>query len=230
MKKVKLVTFLFFSLTVASKAQTDLPKNTADLNIGIGQVVSGNLMYKRNFYLGQNKKIIIAPAARLGFANASSINYISAPFEITSEPDKVDSFTIGGTSILSAGFGINIGYRINNKLSVVFDIDVFGLSFGGKQTGVFIPGKTSKDSMLLPRANQELSPTSPNILLVGDNDRGTLFSALNVNYALKDNFGIKLGAGFLFTEYTSTNKLGITNNDRWRAKSLQANIGAYYNF
>lgn len=223
-----LISSSFFGIfTIAQEIQ---PNYSLDFSAGVGTISSANLMFRKNFYLGAKKKIIIAPGFRVGFAAANDINYISAPSEITAEPNNIDTFKIGNTNVLTTSLGINLGYKVNNKLSVMFDIDVFGLSFGGKQMGSFMPGTNSKDSLLQTTANLETNPTSPNILLVGDNDRGSLFSAINVNYNLTENWGLKIGAGFLFTEYTSTNKYGITNNNRWRAKTPQINVGVTYNF
>ena len=141
----------------------------------------------------------------------------------------MDTVTFGKTAIFSPNLAINLGYRFNEKFSFMFDIDVIGFSFGGDQSGTWKPGKSSALQLATPTAGNFGSPTSPNILLVGDNDKGSLSSAFSLHYNINDKLGVKAGAGFMFTEYTTKNKLGAANNDRWRAKTLQVAAGVVYN-
>jgi hypothetical protein len=230
-KKWTILSVMIIATCQIGKAQ-NFPSNpyTAEINAGIGAVSNVNLQLRKNFYLFGRGRFIIAPGIRFGYATAQSVDYISAPFEITKEPKNVDTLRIGGSAIATANISLNLAYQFTEKLSLGFDIDLFGLSFGGSQTGTWIPGEASSQAMSTPIANVKLDPTSNNILLGGDNDRGTLASGLNLSYLLTDNFGIKAGLGFLFTEYTSEIDYGAANNDRWRAKTMQFSVGANYHF
>jgi len=236
MKKISLLLASVFLGTLLSAQTSNHPNYSVDLGIGIGQVSSGGLMFRKNFYLGAKRKLIVSPGIRVGYANAQSVDYITAPADLTSEEKNVDTVAFGGTAILSTNLAINLGYQVNDKLSLIFDIDIFGLSFGKEQTGTFRPGSNSSNATganqvwKQPSTGYKASPTSTNLLLVGDRDLGSLSSAFTLNYKVMDALSIKLGAGFLFTEYTTTNKLGVPANDRWRAKSLQGVIGASYHF
>ncbi len=205
-------------------------KYALGLDIGIGATSSADLMLSRNFYLGAKKKIIIGPALRLTYASAGALDYISAPATITISPEKIDTVSFGNTATLSTNLAINLGYQFNSKLSFLFNIDVFGASIGKQQSGVFRPGTASQLALKTPSANNLAKPTSPNILLVGDRDFGTLNSSFTANYRLKTNLALKLGAGFLFTEYKTENQLGANNVDRFRYKAIQGVLGVAYYF
>ena len=74
------------------------------------------------------------------------------------------------------------------------------------------------------------SPTPFNILLVSDNDRGSLNSEFYGKYLLNEKWAVKLGAQFLFTEYTTQTKVQQfpQANDRFRNKPLLLCVGVRY--
>ena len=215
-------------------AQKATPDYSLDLSIGVANISSAGLMFRKNFYLGAKRKIVIAPAIRLAYATGQSVDYISAPNDITSDDMKVDTVAFGGTGIFSPNLAINLGYRVNDKLTFMFDIDLFGISLGKDQVGTFRPGSNSSNganaTWKQPSTGFSSSPTSPNILLLGDKYKGSLSSAFTMHYAMNESLSFKLGAGYLFTEYTTTGKLGAAANNRWRAKTLQGVFGASYHF
>ena len=234
MKRLVFVLFAIVTSTSLTAQRFENPDYSIDLGVGIGNVSSAGIMFRKNFYLGAKKNIIISPGVRLGYATAQSADYISAPADITSEPKNVDTVAFGGTNIISTSLAINLGYQFNKKLALIFDIDLFGLSLGKEQNGTFRPGENSSvgtnPTWKQPTSGHTASPSGTNLLLVGDRDLGTLSSAIAFNYLVTDAISIRLGAGFLFTEYTTQNKLGAAANDRWRAKSIQGLIGASYHF
>lgn len=230
-RKIAIVATLFLAGISEGNAQNfqDNPY-TAEINVGIGAVSNANLQLRRNFYMFGRGRFSVSPGIRLGYATAQSVDYISAPFDITSEPKNVDTFRIAGTAIITANISVNLSYQLTDKLSLGFDIDAFGISSGKDQTGTWIPGEASANTMAVPIANINSKPTGLNALLGGDNDLGTLASGFSLTYRVTDNIGVKAGLGYLFTEYTSDNSYGVSNNDRWRAKSVQFAFGANYNF
>lgn len=203
---------------------------TAEVNAAVGNISNISVQLRKNFYLGAKDRIVISPGIRIANAFAQSADYISAPFDITKEPARIDTFRVGETNIFSGSLYINLGYQITEKLSFNFDIDLFGISFGPEQTGTWIPGEASANAQNTPQAGLSASPTSLNALLVGDNDIGTLASGFTLNYRISEKVGIKAGLGYLFTEYTSDTELGVAVNDRWRAKTVQFAFGTSYNF
>ena len=76
------------------------------------------------------------------------------------------------------------------------------------------------------------SPTSPNLLLIGDNDKGSLNFYLFVRRKLSEHLGLKLAYQYLSNELTTTTKIQTvpSANDRFRAKSTMIYMGFNYNF
>jgi len=214
--------FLFTNHVIAQRYSVGLAG-------GFGATNTGNVMFSRSFGFGANKKFFLAPAIRLGYASASTLDFISAPANITKEKSKIDTLSIANTGIIAANLALNIGYRFKDKFAVVFNIDLVGASFGSEQKSVFRPGEESRNQLITSRATTA-KPTSTNVLLVGDNDIGTLTSALTLHYYLTKKVSVSLGAGFLFTEYKSALALGAANNDRFRYKSFQGVVGVNYYF
>lgn len=140
---------------------------------------------------------------------------------------SLDQTRIGAVNILGA-----LNYRINSKINVEFNIDLIGVSFG-KEQNVFLRSATGVDQAT---AFDKAKPTATNATLVSDNDKGTLNSEMMVTYKINSNWKAKLGAGFLFSEYTLSkanysNLQGTTVvNDRFRNKSLGVTYGVVYNF
>lgn len=71
------------------------------------------------------------------------------------------------------------------------------------------------------------SPAPFNVLLVSDNDRASLNSEIYLLYFINEKFAVKLGAQFLFTEYTTSYPVQtyLSGNDRFRNKSLMLIVG-----
>ncbi len=158
-----------------------------------------------------HQKFVTAPA------NVSEGNFFKKQNEA-----KLDSFFVPSSVIFSFNAMIYLHYQINKKLSVSFNIDAIGFSFGKKLNGTF-----EAYSLNQTPSNQNAKVTPFNALLTGDYDWGSLNSEFSVNYKLNDKWVIRPGITFLFAEYTTTNKLTF-NNDRFRKKTLLPMIGLSY--
>ena len=75
-------------------------------------------------------------------------------------------------------------------------------------------------------------PTSPKVLLVGDNDRGSLNSHFYGRYKLNEKIGLNVAYQFLFNELKTNTKVQTIPeaNDRFRTKSSQIYVGLSYHF
>lgn len=180
------------------------------LTLGLGLRYTG--------YLGANQYYATAPATLTSGSTSPLIifkNNIDA---------NIDTFLVKSPQVNALNLSINLAYRLNSRLDAGFNIDAIGFSFGASRTGNYINGPSGK----MVRA----TPTPFNILLVSDNDKGTLNSEFFVRYALNGQWGLKLGASFLFTEYTTDIPVQQypQANDRFRNKSLLAMIGITYKF
>ncbi len=229
-KIIATISALLVTLAAFSQENTTAPptgykyNNNFDLALGAGSGQFSGALYWVHFHgIGEKKKFKIGYGIRFTSYFGSNQNYITAPAELTGKPESIDTLFMTKAQSNALNLSINLQYSFSSKLDVGFNIDAVGLSFGGKQTGKFI-------SSIRPTTvseTQAASITSFNTLLIGDNDIGTLNSELYVRYWLSDKFGIKAGAGFLFTEYTTDNKLTF-DNDRFRNKSMMGMIGITY--
>ena len=103
--------------------------------------------------------------------------------------------------------------RFAKKVEVGFNIDVLGIGFGSKTEGEFV--STENDEF---NGTQTAKPTSISLLLGGDNDRGMLNSEIYVGYWITEKLNARVGLNYLFTEYTTSEKLA-QDNDRFRNKT-----------
>lgn len=70
-------------------------------------------------------------------------------------------------------------------------------------------------------------PTTLNLLLVGDNDIGSLNSNFSLRYLVHEKWQVQAGYQFLFTEFT-TKAVLANDNDRFRRKSGLLMLGVQY--
>jgi long-subunit fatty acid transport protein len=222
MKKLLVIVFTFF-FSASLYAQQN--NNYVELGGGIGSSVgSVNVAFHKNWTLGKKDKFIIGTGIRFTSLFGTDINFTSAPPDFTGDNKNIDTLFASSPSMSSINALINLGYRLNNKLEIGFNIDVIGISFGTKGTPTFI--SNGKKSATIA------NPTSPNILLVGDNDKGSLNSQFYVKYEVARNLGIKLAYQYLFNELTTETKVQTSPsaNDRFRFKSNMVFAGISYSF
>ena len=203
-----------------------------DLNGGIGNS-EGTIALSFNFdkNLGKKQRIVIGGGIRFTSYLGKNQYYITAPAELTSGSTgpgvifkenieaNIDSFLIKTAQVNSLNLLITLGYNVNPKLLLRFNIDLIGFSFGSGVTGNYING--SQGAMV------SSDPSPFNLLLVSDNDKGSLNSEFFGRYFINDKWGIKAGAQFHFTEYTTDSYVQQypEPNDRFRNKSLMFMLG-----
>jgi hypothetical protein len=225
-------TFFIVATTVVRAQERESASNEVDVNIGVGNYrASFNAAFFRTWKFGKNRRIGIGSGLRYTGFTGADIYYITAPAELTSGSTSplilfkeniatnIDSLLINSPFVNSLNLAINLDYRISEKLVAGFNIDAIGFSFGKEVSGNYINGYEGK--------NTSGTPTPFNILLISDNDRGSLNSEFYAKYFLNDKWGIKAGVQFLFTEYTTKTKVQQypEPNDRFRNKSLLFTAG-----
>lgn len=169
-------------------------------------------------YAGKNQSFITAPA-RLTSRQTGPQVLFSKTYN-----ESLDTVRFPSAQINMINLVIHLEYAVLRKADVGFNIDAFGYSFGSRQQGQLY--SSIKPSNL--DEGQAGRPTKLNVLLVSDNDIGSLNSELYIRYWISKTIGLKAAFGFLFAEYTTDNKL-IFNNDRFRNKASLAVIGISYN-
>jgi hypothetical protein len=190
--------------------------------------------FVHDWRLGAKQKFGIGLGGRLTSFLGANIYYITAPATLTSGStspliffkenivENLDSLLVKSPQVNSLNLMINLNYQINPELLVGFNIDAIGFSFGRNTRGNYMNGATGK--------NTTADPTPFNILLISDNDRGTLNSELYARYFLHERWALKASMQFLFTEYTTVTKVqqAPEENDRFRNKSLMFSVGVSY--
>ena len=183
-----------------------------------------NLSGQKDWYLGKKDRIILGTGIRFTSFFGNNVTFITAPAKLSIDPKSVDSLLAPKPSLSSLNLMINLGYKISSKIEVGFNIDALGISFGPEGNPTFITNKKSTVT--------KAKPTSPNVLLVGDNDRGSLNSQFYGRYKLNQKIGLNIAYQFLFNELTTATKVQAIPeaNDRFRVKSSQIYVGVSYHF
>jgi len=214
----KIILFLFLAvITLSIKAQ-----NNSYLEVGGGigsSTASFGGAFHKNWTLGKKGRFIIGTGVRFtGFAGSDQY-FTTAPADLTADEKNIDSLFAPKPALYGLNVLINLGYRFSNKLEVGFNIDAVGLSFGptGSPSYIRNGGKTTAAA----------SPSKVNLLLVGDNDKGSLNSHFYAKYNFSQKIGIKVAYQYLLNELTTTTKVQTipSANDRFRLKSSMIYAG-----
>lgn len=188
----------------------------------------------RDWRFGAKQRLGVGLGVRFTSFLGANLYYITAPAKLTSGSagpliifkenitKNIDSLLIKSPQVNAFNLMINLGYQFNSKIVVGFNIDAIGFSFGRNARANYMNGASGK--------NTTANPTPFNVLLISDNDRGTLNSELYVKYSLNERWAAKASMQFLFTEYTTTTKVQQLpeENDRFRNKSLMFSLGVSY--
>lgn len=229
--------FPFAGTTFCIAQENSNVSKYADATLAVGDMEGTlSLSYYRSWMLGAKRKFEIGLGGRFTTYIARNQYYVTAPARLTSGStgpgvlfkenieENMDTFLIKSPQVNALNIAVNLGYHFSQKFMAGFNIDLIGFSFGGSTRGNYINGIYGQMG--------DGSPTSFNVLLISDNDRGTLNSEFYGKYFFNDTWGLKGGVQFLFTEYTTDEKLQQfpEPNDRFRNKSLMICLGATYKF
>jgi len=206
-----------------------------DLDGAIGDrdgTVALSFNLDKNF--GKKHRIVAGVGARFTSYLGKNQYYITAPAELTSGstgPEvifkenidaNIDTFLIKTAQVNSLNLLVTLGYNVSTKLLLRFNIDVIGFSFGKSANGNYINGSLG--------AMESSTPSPFNLLLISDNDKGSLNSEFFARYLLNEKWGVKGGVQFHFTEYTTDTEVQQqpAPNDRFRNKSLMFMAGVSF--
>lgn len=225
MKRIILVALMFISV-FSLRAQEAESKNsymTGDVALGANTGLFVGALSANRYHTLLSDKLQLGYGLRFNLHQASDQTYVTAPFEFTAE-EKYDSFSLGSVSTMSLSASIHIAYSVTPKLLVGFNIDAIGVSFGPEQSGTITHLYSDANAADI---NTTAQPTSANVLLVGDNDIGTLNSEFYLRYKVGGNLYLRPGFSFFFSEYT-TDVAGSEDNKRFRNKIGYPFLGVSY--
>jgi hypothetical protein len=186
--------------------------------------------------LGEKKRFRIGTGLRYNLAWNQNQIYRTAPAKLTSgKTDPTALFTedilenidtmYAGSTIHSINAMIILEYRFSPKIALGFNIDAAGFSFGKKTTGTF-----RKVQGMMPRGGSMEVGANPypyNLLLISDNDLGSLNSELYATWKIHPRLDLRAGFTFIFSELQTDFDIAL-DNDRFRHKSLQGMVGIQY--
>ncbi len=227
------------NLSFAQHSKSNKDKSTSVTTAFGSKQLSTALAYNYLWKLCKKQKFAMGAGIRFTSNFGKNSYYLTAPAKLTSGKTgpgvffsddivkNIDSVLFNKSQVNALNISVNFSYQIIKKLSVGFNIDAIGVSFGSNQNGIYY---SNNGSTIATTAK----PTSFNLLLISDNDKGSLNSEFYANYSINNKWGAKAGFQFLFTEYTTTTKVQTTpdgqKNDRFRNKNSGILIGITYQF
>lgn len=244
MKNFILSAVFFLPLFVAAQKQTKAERNInqfADVTLGVGSSqFTGSAAYVRNWKFGKKKRLEAGFGARFTSYFGNNQYYRTAPAILTSGKrgpgvffaddilPNIDSVLFPKSQVNAFNITLNLGYNITKRFYAGLNIDLIGLSFGKKQDGIYYANNFATGVPVTAR------PTTVNLFLVSDNDKGSLNSEFFAKYKWNDSWSVKLAFQFLFAEYTTAKQVQTTpggdKNDRFRNKMSGVAVGVAYSF
>ncbi len=236
---MKKVLVLLFSVGLATQSNAQKSKQI-DKSISFtaafgSSEFSTSFAYEHIWKLGKKNKFGIGTGVRLTNYFGTDKHFTTAPAILTSGktgpgvffsediPQNIDSVFFKKAQTNSLNISINFDYSIHKKITLGFNIDAVGFTFGASQNGQYFANNNA------PAVAVTAKPTGFNLLLISDNDLGSLNSELYAKYKFNKKWGAKLGFQFLFSEYTTTTEVQTTpggdKNDRFRNKSGGISFG-----
>ncbi len=217
MKKLTLLICFAVSTFGFSQSGTYIPhsQTNIDLNLALGQGGSIGTAYSRLVGITKKNRFKIGYGIRMTQYLSQRQSYITAPARLTSgttgpavlfsnyKLENIDTLSIAHSAILYVNLKVGLQYSIR-RLDIGFDIDAIGFSLGNKQSAD-LNGKIT-----------EVRPQTFNILLIGDNDIGSLNSEFYLRYWLSNRFALRAGLSYQFLEYKTAQS--FAGNDRFRSK------------
>jgi hypothetical protein len=204
--------------------------------VSLAYVRQWEIGHSKRWQLGAGLRNTIYTGTQKNFITAGPAKYtrsFTAPFLIFFAGQKemnFDTLQVQKPLTNSLNITANIGYAISANWFAGFNIDVIGFSVGRKTGGVFTG--TNQSGQQGNFTDVKVKPTPFNVLLTGDNDRGSLNSEFFLTYHLTKKYWIKGVYQFLFEEYqTNTVQQAIPNgplNNRFRNKANLFGVGITY--
>lgn len=222
----KIILFVLISSSLSAQYQYTKKQNNFDFALAFGSAFSPSVSYQKLYGIGNSDRFKIGWGIRFNAFMSGQQDFITAPAKLTSGKESIfalfseniagnlDTLQLNNSAIASLNSVFMLQYSFK-KLDVGFNIDALGFTFGSKQSGKFM----ASESNALNNSIQIAKPTSFNLLLISDSDRGSLNSELYLRYWLNKRFAVRTGASFQFVEY-KTDKLLTFENDRFRHKTL----------
>jgi hypothetical protein len=245
MKNSTIIILMFFAIHLAAQEPVKIPyfkKHTnIDLALSLGSGQSSiAFSFNKCHPVFRNGNFKIGYGLRWTHYQSATKDYKTAPAILTSGVNNpsalfrdnivnnIDTIFIQSPNVNYLNTVINLQYTFFKKLDIEFSIDVIGFTFGKQQSVSYSTSKWNPADGPIP-TGIGAKPTAFNLLLVSDNDLGSLYSEILARYHINKHVSLKAGGSFQFIEYTTNKKLRL-DNDRFRYKSFLPMVGVSYWF
>jgi hypothetical protein len=245
MKNSIVVILILFTSLMKAQETPKIPyfkKNTnVDLALSLAKEQSSIAVSFNKYHpVGKKGNFKIGYGLRFTHYQSATKDYKTAPAKLTSGVNNpsalfrdnlvnnIDTIFIKSPNVNYLNAVINLQYTFFKKLDLEFSIDVIGLTFGKQLSTTYFTSKWNPSDGPIP-VNITAKPSAFNLLLVSDNDLGSLYSEILARYHINRHVSVKAGGSFQFIEYTTSKKLRL-NNDRFRYKSFLPMVGVSYWF
>lgn len=229
--------YLIVAMLLIASIKSVAQENTstwADGSISIGKMGSTAAFGIEKIHkLGSKKQFNFGYGARLTsyYSKNKALKFRTAPAKLTSGKtsivalfsedinSQIDTLNFKNLQVNSINLFLDLGYNISPKISLGFNIDAIGFSFGKKQNAIFEANISDSEGLNNNSKSIIAKPTALNLLLVSDSDIGSLNSEIYTRVNLNSKLALRAGACFQFIEYTAEENLAF-NNNRFRMKQL----------
>ena len=183
---------------------------------------------KRNFKIGYGVRItsVFGVARMYVTAPAKLTRGITGPIAIFSEKqlDNYDTISLARPQVNSLNLYFSIQYTLFRRIDLGLNADLAGVSFGTKEIAEYTSSKNNPGDF---SQAQQAFPTGFNVMLLGDNNLGSLNSEVFARFWITNQWAVKASLNFVFTEYTTVNTLRL-GNDRFRDRTFMAGVAVTF--
>lgn len=183
---------------------------------------------KKNFKIGYGARITSVFGIDRFYVTAPAklTRGVTGPIAIFSEKqlDNYDTISLARPQINSLNLYFSVQYTLFRRLDLGINADLAGISFGTKEIAEYTSSKNNPGDF---SQAQPAYPTGFNLMLLGDNNLGSLNSEVFARFWITNQWAIKASLNFVFIEYTTVNTLRL-GNDRFRNRTFMAGLAVTF--
>jgi hypothetical protein len=175
-----------------------------------------------------DNKLRLGLGVRVGIQDNQNISFTSAHASIKKNEEHRDTLFHGRVQSAAFNFYFNGEYHLSKHISFGLNLDLLGISTGSKTDADYKPGVTSQNNLYYPIDEVESVSTAANAFSLG-NSKGCLNAQVYAKVALSRKVAFRLGAAYLFQEFSTTEGYGAFNSYRYEYNTVGIFAGFTFN-